>query len=239
MTNQIPEFNSLIPINGIEFLDWDLIDYEEALQKQEELVQQVASEKIPGVIVFCSHPHIVTLGRKTQAGDVFAWDGPVKEISRGGRATYHGPSQLLIYPILNLDLESNPTTHQWPKHDIGYLLRNLENAIVNTLAIYKIEATGKTYQPHRKKDSADDNQNEETGVWIGDKKIASLGISVKNWVSYHGAAINLDFDPKAFQGMNPCGFSKDIMTSIETQIGRKIDREEFKRTIMIELLKLF
>ena len=80
----------------MEIQDWGLIDYFESNKRQLELVERVSTENLPGVIVFCTHPEIVTLGRSTEDGDVFSWDGPVAEISRGGRATYHGPSQLVI-----------------------------------------------------------------------------------------------------------------------------------------------
>jgi len=228
-------FEMTLPLNGVEFLDWSLIDYEEALKNQEDLVEKIHQEKIPGFIILCTHPPIVTLGRKTEPGDVFAWQGPTKEISRGGRATYHGPSQLVIYPLLNLDLETNLETHHWPKHDVGYVMRGLETAIINTLKNYKINSVGKTLQ----KNEQTQQTSEETGVWVESKKVASVGIGVRHWVSMHGAALNMDYDSQAFFGMNPCGFKKDVMISIEELLGKKIDQEEFKKILMLELLKVF
>lgn len=207
----------------MEVQDWGLIDYVEALQKQEELVDEVATQKKSGILVFCSHPPIITLGRKTQAGDVFNWSGPVKEISRGGRATYHGPSQLVIYPIYNLDF---PRVSK-PRRDIGWYLRTLENAILQTLQFYGVNAQGKSLQ----KKNQSENETEETGVWVGAQKIASLGIAVRKWVAYHGAAINLDEDPLAFQGMKPCGFHSSVMISLEKILGRKINTSEFKNEL--------
>jgi lipoate-protein ligase B len=85
--------------------DWGLIDYQEALNKQLELVEVLSQEQNhPGFLIFCTHPHVVTTGRQTKPEDIFAWKGPVVDVSRGGRATYHGPSQLVIYPIINLKL---------------------------------------------------------------------------------------------------------------------------------------
>lgn len=210
--------------------DWGPIDYEKALEQQLLLVDQVHSQNLAGIIVFCTHPPIVTLGRKTQAGDVFAWPGEIKEISRGGRATYHGPSQLLIYPIINLDLVR---PHR-PLHDIGKFLRNFEQAIVNTLSKFGVAAQGKSLQ----KKSEVDATSEETGVWVENRKVGSLGIGIKKWVTYHGAAINLDNDPQAFQGMNPCGFSAQTMISLEELIGKKIDREKFQKLLFEQLLHL-
>ena len=197
----------------MELLDWGLIDYEEALFKQEALVEKVAAEKLPGYLIFCSHNPIVTLGSKTQPDDVFAWDGPIKEVARGGRATYHGPSQLVIYVI-------KPVT------DIAHHLRTIENAIIDTLKLYGIEAHGKT-------NNNIFNEN-DTGVWVGSKKIASVGIGVRKWVAYHGAAINLDEDPKAFYGMNPCGFKSEVMISLEKITGKRLDIKKATRSLFLK-----
>lgn len=215
----------------LEFQDWGLIDYEQALNRQLELVEKVAEEKSHGYLIFCTHEPVVTLGRKTQPGDVFSWKGPVKEISRGGRATYHGPSQLVIYPILNMDF----IHAQHPQRDIGWFLRSFENAIVQTLKNYGIEALGKSLQQK----SLNEDASEETGVWVGRQKIGSLGIGVRKWVTYHGAAINLDYDPEAFIGMKPCGFHTETMVSLEKLLGRKIDRQDFSKMIADQLQKVF
>jgi lipoyl(octanoyl) transferase len=194
----------------IEFVDWGLIDYQQALERQEALV-----EKAQSTLVFCTHPPIVTLGRKTQSTDIFDWQGPIKEISRGGRATYHGPSQLVVYPIINLA----------PKNDVNKHLRTIENAIIDTLKEYNIIAQAKA--------GAD-----FTGVWVGEQKIASVGVAVRRWMTYHGAAINLDEDPKAFWGMNPCGFSREIMTSLEKLTGSRVDRRHFEDLLKVRLLEM-
>lgn len=206
----------------LKFEDWGLIEYEEALERQLERVDQVSKSQSEnfGFLVFCTHPAIVTLGRKTQPGDVFGWQGPVKEISRGGRATYHGPSQLVVYPILQVK-------------DIGKYLRVFENAIIAVLHTYGVDAAGRTFQ----KKSPTEDGAEETGVWVGNQKIASLGIGVKKWVAYHGAAINLDEDPDAFTGMKPCGFPKETMISLEKLVGRPIHRMDFSEKLKKSLLE--
>ena len=205
----------------LKFDDWGMIDYQQALEKQLEKVNEVSESQSEdfGFLIFCTHPAVVTLGRKTQSGDVFGWKGPIIEISRGGRATYHGPSQLVVYPILKIK-------------DIGKYLRNLEDAIIATLRDYAVDAVGKT--PQKKSDT--EEANEETGVWVGKQKIASLGIGVKKWITYHGAAINLDEDPQAFTGMKPCGFNSETMVSLEKLTGRKIDRQEFSDKLKQRLL---
>lgn len=209
--------------------DWGLIDYEEALGKQLSYVEKIAEDQSPGVIVLCSHPAVVTIGRQTQAGDVFSWQGPIKEVTRGGRATYHGPSQVVAYPIVNLKF----SRHGRGPQEIRGFLRALEQAVVETMKAYGIASEGRS--PQKKLDSPE--AVDETGVWVGHRKVASLGIAVKKWVSFHGTAINLEKDPSAFQGMKPCGFSTETMTSVEELLGRRIDREEFKQRLRTQLAK--
>lgn len=213
----------------LEFQDWGLVPYEDALDRMLGLVEKVAAGEHPGALVFCSHPPVITLGRATQPGDVFAWDGPILEISRGGRATYHGPSQLVVYPVFSLKQERRGRA---PQEIAGYL-RALEEAIVAALAEEGVEAVGKSL----KKKNPDAAAADETGVWVGERKIASLGIAVKKWVTYHGAAINIDRDPKAFSGMNPCGFRRDVMVSLEDVLNRPISREDFAGRLRERLLR--
>ncbi len=206
----------------MEIQDWGLIDYFESNTRQLELVERVHSMDLPGIIVFCTHPEIVTLGRSTEDGDVFSWDGPIAEISRGGRATYHGPSQLVIYPIINLKHASRPANEQ---QNVAGHLRKLENGIIEWLKSLDINAEGKTLDLENRKPQHDYKGHpvEETGVWVHGQKVASLGIAVKKWITYHGAAINLFADSKAFRGMYPCGFSQSVMTNVETLILKKPD----------------
>lgn len=184
--------------------DWGLIPYQDALNRQMELVHMVSEGDADEFIAFCSHPPVVTLGRATQEGDLTSWKGEVVEIQRGGRATYHGPSQVVAYPILDLSKRGR---------DLHAFIRNIEKAVIEVLAEYGVQA-------HISEGN--------TGVWIGSKKIASIGIAVKKWVSYHGVAVNIDHDPNAFQGLKPCGFSTETMVSLEELIGKKVDHVEFQ-----------
>lgn len=203
----------------MRFVEWGIIPYEDALREQLTFVQDVYDKKISNTIIFCTHEPVVTKGRGTEDSDVFGWRGPTIEVQRGGRATYHGPNQLIIYPILNLQ--------KGPKIvGIREYMSLLEKAVVNVLASYDVIAEGRCGLKV-------DNQ-EATGVWIGSRKICSIGIGVKRWVTYHGLALNLDFDPLAFQGMNPCGFSAATMISLEEVLGRKVNRKE-----VIEKFKSF
>lgn len=186
----------------MKFLDLNLIPYQAALSQQLEILEKVANKESEETIIFCSHPPVVTLGRSTQAGDVTTWDGELIEIQRGGRATYHGPSQLVIYPILNLVKQGQ---------DLHKYLRTLENIIIAVLSELHLNAVAI-------KDS--------TGVWVRGKKVASIGVGVKKWVTYHGIALNVDYDPNAFQGLKPCGFLAETMISLEELMGKKTERKE-------------
>ncbi|WII73506.1 lipoyl(octanoyl) transferase LipB [Bdellovibrio sp. 22V] len=210
------------------FEDWGLIPYEEALAKQTTLVEKVQEENSPGYLIFCSHPPVVTTGRATKPGDIFAWQGPVLEVSRGGRATYHGPSQLIVYPILNLTHERKG---RQSREIVGYL-RAFEEAIVDVLKTYNVQAQGRS--THRNPQT--DSEADETGVWVEDKKLASLGIAVRKWVTFHGAAINLKYDPEAFQGLHPCGFSTQTMVSLEQLLQADVNVLNFKDKLRSRLL---
>lgn len=216
-----------MPTNELTFENWGLIDYSSALQKQIELNTEVFTKELPGYLIFCSHPPVVTKGRGTQAGDIFDWDGETVEVGRGGRATYHGPSQLVIYPIVNLNFDRK----LYPKKDVIGFLRAFENLILKSLKTVSIDAIGKSV----KRNDLESTAKEETGIWYNEKKIASLGLGVKNWVSYHGAAINLYKDDLAFKGINPCGFSASTMQSLEAILEDKQKIESFCNDLKIEL----
>lgn len=184
-------------------LDLGLIEYEEALKIQQETLLAVTDKK--GALIFCSHPPVVTTGRAFDASENIGWTGKIVEVSRGGKATYHGPSQLVIYPIINLKIQFNKDLHKY--------LRFLEEITINTLKNFGINAITKN--------PSDTNR---TGVWVDDQKIASIGIAVKNWIAYHGIAINVDHDKAAFEGINPCGFSKQTMVSMQELLNQTIEK---------------
>ena len=179
-----------------------MIPYQTALDRQLQYVEEIASGLRDETIVFCTHPPVVTLGRATEASDILDWEGELVEVSRGGRATYHGPDQMVVYPILDL----NKRDRDLHKH-----LRFLENTVIMVLKSYGIQA---------------ETQTGATGVWVGDKKICSIGIAVKKWISFHGLSLAVDNNPEAYKGINPCGYSADVMTNLETLMGHSIERPE-------------
>lgn len=204
----------------MEVCHWGLTPYKEALEKQLQQVEEVyrypedlSAEKL----FFCSHPPVVTLGKKAEAHDVLGWTGDVVPVQRGGRATYHGPGQVVVYPILHLGFRGQ---------DLYRYLRLLEKAIIFSLKHFDLEAYDS--EVFKQRSLHDHHDKSLTGVWVGERKIASLGVAVKRWVSYHGLAINLENDPLAFKGISPCGFSADTMVSVEELKGEKINRQQFE-----------
>ena len=209
------------------FIDLGLINYQSALNEQLKCVDQLmAYPEHPGFILFCSHPAIVTLGRQTEPDDLMGWQGETLEVSRGGRATYHGPSQAVIYPILNI---RSARKNRGPQEVRGFI-RDLENCVVLTLNEFGIQSRGKT-------SSDDKTELSDTGVWIQDRKIASLGIAVKKWITYHGVAVNILNDPTAFIGINPCGYKSSVMTSLEKEIQKSVTIEDFNSRIKKYLIE--
>ena len=194
--------------------DWGLVAYESAVDKQLQLVEAVAAGA-EDCLVLCTHPPVVTLGRATTSEDVTDWQGARIETSRGGRATYHGPNQIVIYPIVDLRRHGR---------DIHAYLRRLESAVVEGLSALGLRgAEARTSQQ---------GEVSLTGVWVGAHKIASIGIAVRKWVTYHGVAVNVLEDAQAFQGIRPCGFAAGVMTSVERELGQRVEMDVAKDVLV-------
>ena len=147
---------------------WGLIDYDQALGRMMALVEAVADGAKPDTIIFCTHPPIVTMGRSTKSEHMSGWTGKTLEVARGGSVTYHGPSQLVVYPIVNLQ---RPHPDRKPNEIVGFL-RSFENAIVETLAEYGVTAIGRSVRQK----NTEQKPQDETGVWVGDKKNSLPGL---------------------------------------------------------------
>lgn len=222
----------------VEFIDWGLVDYQEAWDRQENIFAQTLSLKqenrtnnttlpTPNYLIFTEHPHVYTLGKSgheeylllDEAGLVEK-EAKFYKINRGGDITYHGPGQIVGYPILDLD---NFFT------DIHLYLRTLEEAIILTLADYGI-AAGR-YEGY-------------TGVWLdadNDKarKICAMGVRASRWVTMHGFAFNVNADLAYFGNIIPCGIDDKDVTSMERELGRKLDMEEVKQRLKNHIASLF
>lgn len=191
---------------SIEIKDLGLRSYKEVLNLQEELIEKRSACEISDTIIICSHPPVVTLGRAAKDEDLVGWKGQTFKINRGGRATYHGPSQVVCYPILCLK-DENQNNLPFKTKDVRAYLEFLEKLILETLRHLKIEAKVTSLKPL-------EPGQLNRGVWVGEKKIASIGVAIKKWCTMHGFALNVLQDQQAFEGIMGCGFSKKIYTSI-------------------------
>ena len=193
-------------------------DFEKTWQLQESLVQERREGTISDTLLLLEHSPVYTIGRtrdQSSLRDTPHLPHPVVEINRGGQGTYHGPGQLVGYAILDLN-ES--------KRDLHLHLRNLEEALVRTLADYDIQA-----------------QRREglTGVWVDDRKIASLGVGVRHWITLHGFALNVkNASLPPFEYITPCGLDGVSMTCAENETGRSISMEDIKPQVFNHLQKI-
>jgi len=184
----------------LEVIQAGRVPYGEALDWQRRLAQDRIAGRLPhDVLLLLEHPPVITLGRNSQAEHVLAADDGVEvfEIERGGDVTYHGPGQLVGYPIIDL-------THH--RQDLHWYLRTLEQALIDALARLGVAA---------------ERHPGYTGVWTGGgkRKIASIGVHVKQWVTWHGFALNVTTDLTAFDRIVPCGIAGVEMTSVEKERG--------------------
>jgi lipoate-protein ligase B len=187
-----------------------VVDYREALDLQRSVAAAVAEGTLPDTVLFLEHPPTITLGRRTEEGEVHVPDGAkvdVVEVDRGGKSTYHAPGQLVCYPILDL------TRHG---QDVKKYCRKLEEALIRTMATFGIEAT---------------RIEGLTGVWLESppRKIASIGIHLSKWVSTHGYALNVDLDPAPFTDwITACGLDGYAFTSMARELARPLSVDDVR-----------
>ncbi|MFA6597679.1 MAG: lipoyl(octanoyl) transferase LipB [Ignavibacteriaceae bacterium] len=198
------------------------IDYEEAWEFQHELLQLRKEKKITDVFLLLEHPHTYTLGKTADKKNLIGNKTyleenkiSVFEIDRGGDITYHGPGQIVGYPIINLN-EWHNDTHKY--------LRALEEVIILTCKEYGLE-TGRNPK--------------YTGVWIENRKIAAIGIKISNWISMHGFAFNVNTDLQLFNGIIPCGITNKEVTSLAKELGKEVSIEEVKEKLLKNFIEVF
>jgi lipoate-protein ligase B len=197
-------------------LDLGVADYREVWARQLALVEGRQIGREPDTLIVVEHPHVFTLGRRRDAQqNVLApGDVPVIEIERGGDVTYHGPGQIVAYPILLLEDD---------ERDLHKFLRNMEEAVIRTCARFGVTA---------------DREPGKTGVWtsteLGRKKLCSMGIACRKWVTFHGLALNVTADLSYFARINPCGFEANVMSSLDRLVGG-IDMPRVKAALVEEL----
>lgn len=190
--------------------DWGLLEYEQALTRQEQLVQLRQQEAIVDTLVLVEHPAVVTLGRRGSSADlkvpaaVFDASGvALQSINRGGLATAHEPGQFVAYPILALK-----------RRDLRWFSTTFLGVVVELLAEYGLDGQLKPNEP---------------GVWVNGGKICSFGIAVRKWISSHGIALNVNNELRTFEMIVPCGRPQERVTSIVLELGQPLDMSELKR----------
>ncbi len=220
------------------FKDLGLIDYQDAWDYQEQLFKaaidlkiaqrkQETEEVTKNYLLFCEHPHVYTLGKSGSLDNLLLNENQLAEknatfykINRGGDITYHGPGQLVAYPIFDLDYFFT---------DIHKYMRFLEEAVILTLADYNIDA-GRV--------------DGLTGVWIaGDtaeaRKICAMGVKSSRWVTMHGIGFNVNSDLDYFKNIVPCGIDDKAVTSMQKELGKPVDLQEVKSRLKVHLAQLF
>jgi len=191
---------------GLAVTDWGRTRYEPAWRAQEELVARRLAGEIPDTLVFTEHEPVYTVGLRSGAEKHLVWDAPrlaragieVVKTNRGGDITYHGPGQIVGYPIVSLD------THR----DLHAYLRFLEEVLIAAVARLGLSA---------------DRREGLTGIWIGERKVAAIGVSVRRWVAYHGFALNVSPDLAHFTGIIPCGIAATdgTVTSLAAELAAR------------------
>ncbi|MFH1857186.1 MAG: lipoyl(octanoyl) transferase LipB [Candidatus Omnitrophota bacterium] len=206
----------------LAFIDLGITDFDKVWDLQKNLV--FCKKKYGGsdVLIFCEHKPVITLGRMAKESNILINVGEMKEkeislfkIDRGGDVTLHSPGQLVAYPIFDLKKRNR---------DIRVFMRGLEKVVIDTLLVYNIKA--------RVKDT-------ERGVWVGEKKICSLGIGVSGWVTYHGIALNVNNNLSFFSYIKPCGLDAVTMTSIRELADAEIDIKEVKKILAEKVREKF
>jgi lipoyl(octanoyl) transferase len=202
-------------VNSCSVIDLGLIGYGEAWELQKRVVAARKSGLIEDVLLFCEHPHVITLGRSGKRANLLASENVLRqkgveyfETSRGGDITYHGPGQLVGYPILNLDAI---------KRDVVWYVRTLEEVMIRVTAEFKVAAR---------------REAGKTGIWVGEEeaaeKLGAIGVHISRWVTSHGFAYNVATDLRYFDLIVPCGIAERKATSLEKLLGRRVSLQEVK-----------
>jgi lipoyl(octanoyl) transferase len=195
---------------GAYILNLGAVRYQEAWELQRSLAGAVSQGAIPDTVILLEHPPVITLGRRTEDGELHVPDGAdveIVETDRGGKSTYHGPGQLVCYPILDL------TRHG---QDVKRYCRDLEEALIRTIGSIGVEAT---------------RIEGLTGIWLErpPRKIASIGVHISKWVTTHGYALNVDLDPAPFtHWITACGLEDTAFTTIAQELDRSVSVDEIR-----------
>jgi lipoyl(octanoyl) transferase len=208
---------------GAYLLELGTVPYAEALDLQRSLAGAVSQGAIPETVILLEHPPVVTLGRRTGEGELHVPEGAnveVVETDRGGKSTFHGPGQLVCYPILDLELHGS---------DVKRYVRDLEEALIRTVAPLGIDGVRL------------EGEN-MSGVWLErpPRKLASIGVRVSKWITTHGYALNVDLDPAPFtEWITACGLADAAFTTIARELGRPVAVDEVRPLARDALAEVF
>jgi lipoate-protein ligase B len=197
------------------------VPYVEAWELQRSVAGAVSQGTIPDTVILLEHPPVITLGRRTEEGELHIPEGAEVEIvetDRGGKSTYHGPGQLVCYPILDLARHGE---------DVKRYCRDLEEALIRTIGAVGVEAT---------------RIEGLTGIWVHPppRKIASIGVHISKWVTTHGYALNVDLDPAPFtEWITACGLEDTAFTTIARELGRPVSVDEVRRHAVSAIGEVF
>lgn len=218
----MPPVSATLPTHTT--LDWGRTRYATARSMQDELVAQRIAGEIGDTLVFTEHTPVYTFGLRRGTELNLVWDAAqlarqgieVVKTNRGGDVTYHGPGQVVGYPIVSLA----------GRQDLHAYLRFLEQVLINSLGSLGLAAS---------------RREGKTGIWLGPRKIAAIGVAVRRWVAYHGFALNVSPDLAHFQGIVPCGISAidGTVTSLQAELGRTVDPAEVKAVLALEFWQLW
>ncbi len=204
----------------IDVVDWGLLDYQQALDRQNVMVQKRQSGAASDCLVVVEHPPSVTLGRRGNETDLRIAEDLLKSqgvalyrIDRGGQATAHEPRQMVAYPVLSLQ-----------KKDLHCYVQTFLGSVAKVLREYGLDPEFKEGEP---------------GLWVNGGKIASFGIAVKKWVTSHGVALNVSNDLSTFNLIVPCGKPTEIVTSMERELGQPVDLAEVKERFVSRFCEAF
>lgn len=209
--------NGVTPMSTLLCRNLGTIGYLAAVQLQERLVARKQQESLADTLFFFEHPHVYTLGRGGKDANVLEpLDVPVHRTSRGGDVTYHGPGQLVVYPIVDLRSKLRKDVHRY--------VRNLEQSAIQTLADFGIATTRRP--PH-------------TGIWIDDRKIAAIGVAVRRCITYHGLALNVNTDLAYFQRIIPCGLTWAQVTSMQKELAVELNLSDVRQRFLQHFAQIF
>jgi lipoate-protein ligase B len=196
-------------------LELGKVDYKRVLHWQRGLVRMRHEGLARDTIILVEHPPVITVGRNGHEENYKNLKSEPIFIERGGDVTYHGPGQLVVYFIFNLARRGR---------DLHQFMADIQQGIIDTLKHLGIKAK---------------QGDEHTGVWVGQKKIASIGVAVKRWITFHGAAINLNTRLSDFKKVNPCGLKADVMTSVGQILGKRVSFKKFSRQLCERYSEIF